>query len=240
MDDAVIAAMQRWPQVPDVHGWLSLDARGTWRLHEGGDAALGTPGRPITNQRIIAFINRNYASADDGSWYFQNGPQRVFVHLAAAPYVIRVAADRSALETHTGQRIEKVDAWFLTTDGSLYAATSLGGAIVLDRHLEDVMQHLFATTGQPLLDVLADMSDSDAAAAPVSCVHPPTIVAPTEAPAAAPPATGGSGHAWLMAGGFNLPLAPVRWVAPGQIPEILRFRRAPYPGSACSGCNQAS
>ncbi|MGB3277244.1 MAG: DUF2946 family protein, partial [Castellaniella sp.] len=30
MDDQVLAAMARWPNVPAVHGWLSLTARGQW------------------------------------------------------------------------------------------------------------------------------------------------------------------------------------------------------------------
>ena len=32
MDPSVIAAMAKWPNVPDCRGWLSLDRRGQWRL----------------------------------------------------------------------------------------------------------------------------------------------------------------------------------------------------------------
>src|SRR3546814_12269321 len=46
MDENVIAAMARWPDVPDVFGWLSLTERGQWRLHPQGAALLpvGSPG----------------------------------------------------------------------------------------------------------------------------------------------------------------------------------------------------
>ena len=32
MDASVVAAMAKWPNVPDCRGWLSLDRRGQWRL----------------------------------------------------------------------------------------------------------------------------------------------------------------------------------------------------------------
>lgn len=84
MDENVIAAMARWPDVPDVFGWLSLNARGHWRLHTQGEAldANGpgrpsSPGVPISSPRINQFINRNYARDAKGQWYFQNGPQQI-------------------------------------------------------------------------------------------------------------------------------------------------------------------
>ena len=32
LDASVVAAMARWPNVPDVYNWLVLDARGTPRV----------------------------------------------------------------------------------------------------------------------------------------------------------------------------------------------------------------
>jgi len=52
MDSDVLAAMARWPDVPDAYGWLSLDARGRWRLHPAGDALAGGPGVSISNTGI--------------------------------------------------------------------------------------------------------------------------------------------------------------------------------------------
>ena len=69
MDDRVIRSMARWPDVPDVFGWLALDARGHWLLK----------GETIANRAAVAFIARNYAHDEFGRWFFQNGPQRVFV-----------------------------------------------------------------------------------------------------------------------------------------------------------------
>ena len=71
MDADVLAAIARWPNVPAVYGWLSLTARGEWRLR----------GERIENAAIRAFFDRNYAGDAQGCWYVQNGPQRVYVAL---------------------------------------------------------------------------------------------------------------------------------------------------------------
>ena len=42
MDDIVKQAMAKWPDVPNVYGWLSLDRRGVWRIK--GDAVTNTDG----------------------------------------------------------------------------------------------------------------------------------------------------------------------------------------------------
>ena len=85
MDQSVKDAIARWPDVPAAHGWLSLDARGRWRFHPQGLSAQGGPGESITNPQILDFIGRNYAHDDAGRWFFQNGPQRVYLRLDAAP-----------------------------------------------------------------------------------------------------------------------------------------------------------
>ena len=59
MDASVQDAIARWPDVPAVFGWLSLDPRGRWRLHPQGQAAHGGAGESITNTQILGFINRN-------------------------------------------------------------------------------------------------------------------------------------------------------------------------------------
>jgi hypothetical protein len=82
MDEAVRQALARWPDVPDCFGWLSLSRRGEWQLPDG----------PIRHAGLAAFIGRNYEADADGRWYFQNGPQRVFVSLAYTPTVLRLAA----------------------------------------------------------------------------------------------------------------------------------------------------
>jgi len=98
MDPIVIQAMAKWPSVPNVFGWLSLDRRGAWLIK----------GDRIANTGVTEFIGRNYAEDDQGRWFFQNGPQRVFVKLECTPLVVRVVGAEGAplkLEAHTGERV---------------------------------------------------------------------------------------------------------------------------------------
>ena len=92
MDEIVKAAMAKWPKVPHCYGWLGLDARGRWFCatigrKPGGAFASGASGKNalLTHDKLIAFIGRNYACDANGCWYFQNGPQRVYVELQSRP-----------------------------------------------------------------------------------------------------------------------------------------------------------
>ena len=141
MDDIVRQAMVKWPNVPHCHGWLGLDARGNWYLRDAQAQALGgfasgvagARGTRLLHQRLIEFIQRNYAADEAGRWFFQNGPQRVFVELEAAPWVWRVAPDR-AVSAHDG-RPARVQAVFVDEQGRVFLRTDLGFGIVhtLDR-----------------------------------------------------------------------------------------------------------
>ena len=90
MDDIVKAALKKWPNVPACRGWLALDARGDWYMRDDRVQAAGPfpriKGSRIEHDKLIEFIERNY-DRDDASaaWFFQNGPQRVYVELEAAP-----------------------------------------------------------------------------------------------------------------------------------------------------------
>lgn len=158
MDQSVKDALARWPNVPAVYGWLSLDARGRWRLHPQGQANDGGPGEAITNTQILEFISRNYEHDDGGRWFFQNGPQRVFVRLDAAPYVLRLADDNRGLVTHTDARVDSVGGWWLNDEGQLYASTPLGAGLVLDRDLQPLLEMMQTEAGEPLLDALTDLA----------------------------------------------------------------------------------
>ena len=141
MDEQVIKAMARWPDVPAVYGWLRLDRRGHWHLIDrnrpGFDEARDGAGSPITSPPIIAFIERNYTHDDSGRWFWQNGPQRVFVDLDAAPLVLRVLgqAEESRLVTHTGHFVDSVEAGWLGPHGEVLLATGLGPAVIHDMDL---------------------------------------------------------------------------------------------------------
>jgi hypothetical protein len=90
MDDTVKQAMARWPNVPFCYGWLALDRRGQWRMRNEFAQQHGLSGDPIRHAALVAFIERNYLRDQDGAWYFQNGPQRVFISLAYTPWVVRL------------------------------------------------------------------------------------------------------------------------------------------------------
>lgn len=158
MDQSVKDAIARWPDVPAVYGWLSLDGRGRWRLHPQGQAADGGQGESITNTQILEFINRNYEHDDAGRWYFQNGPQRVFVRLDGAPYVLRLRDNNYGLCTHTDKAVDSISHWWLDDAGQLYCTTPAGAGMVMDRDLPALLDKLATDDGTPLMDVLADLS----------------------------------------------------------------------------------
>jgi hypothetical protein len=135
MDAIVEAALRKWPDVPHCHGWLALDARGTWYLRDAQAQARGpfpqSKGDRIEHAALRAFIARNYAPDAQGGWYFQNGPQRVYVDLEAAPWVWRLHAgsDAPAVESHTGVAARPRSAW-LDDAGRLFLDCDLGFGLV--------------------------------------------------------------------------------------------------------------
>ncbi len=135
MDEIVKAALAKWPNVPHCYGWLALDARGDWYMRDDRIQAAGpfpqVKGSRIDHEKLREFIHRNYDHDDAGSWYFQNGPQRVYVELEAAPWVwrLRRMADGLRIESHTGRPAPFQSAW-VDESGRLFAGTELGFGIV--------------------------------------------------------------------------------------------------------------
>jgi hypothetical protein len=142
MDEIVKAAMLKWPKVPHCHGWLALSARGDWFMRDDRVQAAGpfprVKGSRIEHPKLLAFIERNYLADDAGGWYFQNGPQRVYVDLEAAPWVWRLTADAQggapALQSHTGADAVPRGCW-LDEGGRLFIDCDLGFGIV---HTQDM------------------------------------------------------------------------------------------------------
>jgi hypothetical protein len=136
MDDIVKQALAKWPNVPDCYGWLGLDARGHWYMRDDRAQALGpfaggspqSKGSQLRHEKLIDFIGRNYQADSSGEWYFQNGPQRVFVELEATPLIWRVEADAS-VHDHTG-RSARVQRCLLDELGRLYLETDTGFGMV--------------------------------------------------------------------------------------------------------------
>lgn len=136
MDDIVRQAMAKWPNVPHCHGWLGLDARGHWFLRDGDAQAQGpfsgglpaAKGSLVENEKLIAFIGRNYNCDATGQWYFQNGPQRVFVELEITPWIWRVDDDFS-VSAHTGAPAQ-VQRCLVDEIGRVYLETDIGFGLV--------------------------------------------------------------------------------------------------------------
>lgn len=138
-DAAVLAAMARWPNVPAVFGWLQLSDRGEWRIR----------GERIDNDAIRAFIGRNYAADPQGRWFFQNGPQRVFVALAVTPWVYRVEPNGAVL-THTGVPPQRLRGAALIDDGRLVLDTELGCGVIDARDSAHAIRCVTDFAGLPL------------------------------------------------------------------------------------------
>ncbi|MGQ0711075.1 MAG: DUF2946 family protein [Rhodoferax sp.] len=144
MDDIVRQAMAKWPRVPSCYGWLGLDARGDWYMRDDRTQALGgfasgvpgAKGSRLRHDKLMAFIGRNYEVQPDGCWYFQNGPQRVYVELECTPWVWRVDA-QGAVQAHTGVDAGAVRACLVDEAGRVYLHTALGFGLV---HSQDVVQ----------------------------------------------------------------------------------------------------
>ncbi len=142
MDEIVAAALKKWPNVPHCHGWLALDVRGDWYMRDERTQAAGVfphpKGSRIEHAALLAFIGRNYAADAAGAWFFQNGPQRVYVELEAAPWVWRLRPGRDAqprIESHTGHSASFESGW-LDEHGRVFIASAQGLGIVHSLDME--------------------------------------------------------------------------------------------------------
>ena len=141
MDDIVKAALLKWPHVPHCWGWLALDARGDWYMRDAQVQAAGafpqSRGSRILHDKLRAFIWRNYEADSSGTWFFQNGPQRVYVELEAAPWVWRLlpleqtppSGQLVSVRTPLDEPVQAFEAW-LDDAGRLFLLTSHGLGLV--------------------------------------------------------------------------------------------------------------
>lgn len=185
--------MAKWPGVPAVFGWLGLDRRGRWRLE----------GEIIGNDAANRFIDRNYARDEAGRWFFQNGPQRVFVTLEYAPFVYRLD-DAGTLTAHTGRAARAATAAFLDEEQNLTVVTDLGPGLVDDRDLEALSERLGFPDGAPM--------DDDTRAARLA--------------EAAAGRGGPTGLGLVREGGG---VTPIGFLRAAELPARLGFVRAPAP-----------
>ncbi|WP_197019063.1 DUF2946 family protein [Thioalkalivibrio sp. HK1] len=152
VDEYLSRAVAKWPDVPAVHGWLALDRRGRWLLR----------GSRVLNPALIDYISRNYRSDSQGRWFFQNGPQRVYVDLDCTPFVHSLDGN-GRLITHTGRPVSCVcNAWMDET-GSLILEAEPGPGLVNDRDLAVLCESLVDEKDRPVDDeaFLRWMADAD-------------------------------------------------------------------------------
>ena len=147
MDEIVKQGMAKWPNVPSVFGWLALDRRGHWLIK----------GERISNAIVSDFIGRNYEHDEQGRWFFQNGPQRVFISLDYTPFVYRLTADPGSgaaqhLETHTKRAITRLAGAWIDDAGVVLIESEYGVGLVDDRDLEQMLEFFCDDHGARLAD----------------------------------------------------------------------------------------
>ncbi|NMG72458.1 DUF2946 family protein [Parazoarcus communis] len=136
-------AQTAWPDVPDCHGWLSLDRRGGWRLK----------GELVRHEGLIRFINANYGPDGCGRWRVQNGPQQVFVDLEYTPWVWRLGEGGDLL-AHTGQAAGPVEAVWVDDEGSVLLLAGPGIGVLDDRDLAAFLDECVGADGAPADEAL--------------------------------------------------------------------------------------
>ena len=142
MDEIVLRSIAKWPNVPSVYGWLALDRRGNWRIKTAGGRF-----ERIANASVSEFIGRNYAADSEGRWFFQNGPQRVYVSLDYTPWVYRLDDAGSALVAHNRAIPRAFEGAFLDETGALLLESDLGIGVLLDRDLSAVLEAAARASG---------------------------------------------------------------------------------------------
>lgn len=152
MDDIVRQAIAKWPNVPACYGWLGLDARGNWYLRDEATQAHGgfpaVRGILLEHEGLIAFIHRNYEADAQGRWFFQNGPQRVYVELEAAPLIWRWQPGGEPV-AHTGLAAGAVRECLVDEAGRVYLACDGGLGLVHSLDVEAVAQEIDRGRWQP-------------------------------------------------------------------------------------------
>ncbi|MGK5072696.1 DUF2946 family protein [Janthinobacterium sp. ZB1P44] len=141
MDDLVKQALAKWPNVPHCYGWLGLDARGHWRMRDQHAQQQQLPGDKIAHDALLGFINRNYDHDERGCWFFQNGPQRVYLNLEATPYIAR-SDPQHGFVVQTGAPLAQIEQAYLCDNGALILRQGEVVAQVDDRDMTQVLASL--------------------------------------------------------------------------------------------------
>ena len=141
----------KWPNVPDVYNWLELDNRGNWCIKN----------EKISHKGLIKFINDHYSSDDKGRWFFQNGPQRVFVKLHSTPFILSIALNDDVIyfKTQTNQVIQQIEQFWLDNNGRLLLSWDQYLGLLSDRDLSMISDYIVPVNanGQQEFDQISDL-----------------------------------------------------------------------------------
>jgi hypothetical protein len=151
MDEIVKQALAKWPSVPHCYGWLALDARGAFRMRDEATQQASLPGDIIRHSALLSFIYRNYTHDERGAWFFQNGPQRVYVDLEATPFIARTDPVYQFV-LHDGEVMSDIDEVCLTEQGQLVLSNGRQIATLDDRDLAQCL---------PLLKIQGKVIDDE-------------------------------------------------------------------------------
>jgi hypothetical protein len=139
MDEQVLRSLVKWPNVPHCFGWLALDRRGQWRMRDEFAQVNGLPGHAIQHTALNEFITRNYACDTRGRYFFQNGPQRVFITLDATPWIVRIIPTHAEPSLLTQcQNSFKPQGALSDESGNIYIAGLVKNTVDESAHTENV------------------------------------------------------------------------------------------------------
>jgi hypothetical protein len=150
MDEQVLRSLVKWPNVPDCYGWLALDRRGQWRMRDEFAQQNNLPGQVIKHEALNQFIARNYAHDHLGRFFFQNGPQRVFVTLDATPWIACIIPSENGFKLMTQCGSEMIPQGALSDEyGNIYIVGSISQNIY--QNLDEPQYKKEMATGVALL-----------------------------------------------------------------------------------------
>ena len=90
----------------------------------------GARGSLLKHEKLIEFIQRNYEADPAGQWFFQNGPQRVYVELEATPWIWRLQhrpGEVCVVASHTGRAARVRSCLLLSLLDSLESGLQFAG-----------------------------------------------------------------------------------------------------------------
>jgi hypothetical protein len=108
VDDSTLSSIAKWPNVPYCYGWLLLDRRGSFRIRNEYAQKNQLQGDVIQHAGLCESIKKHICLDEHQQYFYQNGPQRVYITFAYSPYVARILPNqehRWILRNHLDQEI---------------------------------------------------------------------------------------------------------------------------------------